>query len=122
MSRSSTIPGAEAQLRLPMPEGIAWPGEDERVRVARAPAPAGTPAWKVHDRTHLELGLAYELAEGEATGSFEWEAFFFVPASLRLDPSTYGEQDMYAYLRSYVRPAVPESCEFAREGGECNDG
>ena len=38
---------------------------------------------------------------------FEWEAFFFIPTSLRIDAQTYGEAAIQSDLQSYVRFAVP---------------
>jgi hypothetical protein len=66
------------------------------------------PRLRVHDRTHLEISVDYDLLPGEAKQSFMWEAYFFVPESLRLDSRTYGKQDVYEDLQSYVRFAVPE--------------
>lgn len=66
------------------------------------------PAWRVHDRTHLEFAVRYPIAHGQKTAAHEWEAYFFVPESLRLDGATYAKSDIYADLQSYVRFAVPE--------------
>jgi hypothetical protein len=64
---------------------------------------------RVHDRTHLELLLDYDFRPEVATESFEWEAYFFAPESLRLSQRTYDKQDIYSDLQSYVRFAVPDT-------------
>ncbi len=66
------------------------------------------PAWRIHDRTHLEFAVDYPVDPGSPTTAWEWEAYFFVPESLRLDSTTYDKQDIYSDLQSYVRFAVPE--------------
>ena len=77
----------------------------------------GRPAWRVHDRTHLEFALDYPVEPGERTSEHEWEAYFFVPESLRIDEKTYGKQDIYFDLASYIRFAVPD-VPFGRLAGE----
>ncbi len=64
---------------------------------------------RVHDRTHLEFLLDYDLRPDAKTETFEWEAYFFAPESLRLSSRTYDKQDLYSDLQSYVRFAVPEA-------------
>lgn len=64
---------------------------------------------RVHDRTHLEFLLDYDLRPDARTETFEWEAYFFAPESLRLSSRTYDKQDLYSDLQSYVRFAVPEA-------------
>ncbi len=64
---------------------------------------------RVHDRTHLEFLLDFDLRAETRTETFEWEAYFFAPESLRLTSRTYDKQDLYSDLQSYVRFAVPES-------------
>lgn len=64
---------------------------------------------RVHDRTHLEFLLDYDLRAGTRSETFEWEAYFFAPESLRLTSRTYDKQDLYSDLQSYVRFAVPET-------------
>lgn len=76
-----------------------------------------TPRWKIHDRTHIECGIDWRIAPGEATTELEWDAYFFVPDSLRLDERSYGEKDIYGDLRAYVRLAVP-SASFQELAGE----
>ena len=66
------------------------------------------PEWQIHDRTHLEFALDYHIDPRARANAWEWEAFFFIPESLRLDSKTYDKQDIYADLQSYVRFAVPE--------------
>lgn len=75
------------------------------------------PAWRIHDRTHLEFAVDYRVDSSAPTTTHEWEAYFFVPESLRLDETTYAKPDIYADLRSYVRFAVPEVA-FSRLAGE----
>lgn len=75
--------------------------------------PAESPAFRVHDRTHLEFAIDYKIPH-ESKGrdeTFEWEAYFFAPESLRLDSRTYNKDDVYEDLQTYVRFAVPE-CSF----------
>lgn len=67
------------------------------------------PQLRVHDRTHLEISLDYDLERAAEQASWEWEAYFFAPESLRLDSQTYDKQDVYEDLQSYVRLAVPEA-------------
>ncbi|MBX7192032.1 MAG: hypothetical protein K1X94_08240 [Sandaracinaceae bacterium] len=64
---------------------------------------------RVHDRTHLEFLLDYDLRSSARSETFEWEAYFFAPESLRLSSRTYDKQDLYSDLQSYVRFAVPET-------------
>ena len=73
--------------------------------------PPESPAFRVHDRTHLEFAIDYKVPTQDKEASFEWEAYFFVPESLRLDSRTYGKADVYEDLQTYVRFAVPE-CSF----------
>ena len=69
---------------------------------------SGEPAINLHDRTHVELAVDYRMRPGRATETFQWEAYFFAPESLRLDSRTYSKEDLYEDLQSYVRFAVPE--------------
>lgn len=64
---------------------------------------------RVHDRTHLEFLLDFDLRADKRAETFEWEAYFFAPESLRLSSRTYDKQDLYSDLQSYVRFAVPET-------------
>ena len=75
------------------------------------------PQLRIHDRTHLELAVDYDLADGKGEAEWHWEAYFFAPESLRLDSQTYGKQDVYEDLQSYVRFAVPDA-SFAALAGE----
>jgi len=43
------------------------------------------PVVRVHDRTHVEFAIDYRLASKEKAERFVWEAYYFVPESLRLD-------------------------------------
>lgn len=73
---------------------------------AEATQPALTPAsYRVHDRTHIEFAIDYPFAE--AAERFVFETFFFVPASFRLDETTYDKKQIYEDLLSYVRVSVP---------------
>jgi hypothetical protein len=58
----------------------------------------------VHDRTHVEFAIDYALAEKRHV----WEAYFFVPESLRIHEATYSKKAIYDDLQSYVRRAVPD--------------
>ncbi|MCU0687188.1 MAG: hypothetical protein MUF34_33910 [Polyangiaceae bacterium] len=62
--------------------------------------------WRVHDRTHVEFAIDYPASE--LSSDYRWEAYFFVPASFRLDEATYDKKELYDDLQSYVRLAVPE--------------
>jgi len=62
---------------------------------------------RVHDRTHVEFAIDYRLASKEKAERFVWEAYYFVPESLRLDRRTYDKSDVYSDLQSYVRFEVP---------------
>lgn len=75
------------------------------------------PEWQIHDRTHLEFALDYPVDPSVRTTTYEWEAYFFIPESLRLDGKTYTKQDIYADLQSYVRFAVP-SVDFSELSDE----
>ncbi len=66
------------------------------------------PVWRVHDRTHLEFAVDYVLDGSSKETRCEWEAYFFVPASLRIDESSYAKTDIYTDLRSYIRYTVPD--------------
>jgi hypothetical protein len=72
--------------------------------------------WRVHDRTHVEFAIDYPATTGPEP--YSWEAYFFVPASFRLDETTYEKKELYDDLQSYVRLAVPElPFERLAEGG-----
>ena len=73
--------------------------------------PPESPAFRVHDRTHLEFAIDYKVPTDKKDETFEWEAYFFAPESLRLDSRTYSKDDVYEDLQTYVRFAVPE-CSF----------
>ena len=82
---------------------------EARPRINVATGEPRGPRWKVHDRTHIECGLDWEMVAGLPQTELEWDAYFFVPESLRIDPTTYEKTDIYTDLRAYVRLAVPES-------------
>lgn len=65
------------------------------------------PEWRIHDRTHLEFALDYSVRPNEDEVVYEWDAYFFVPESLRLHDFTYEKHDIYEDLQSYIRLAVP---------------
>jgi hypothetical protein len=95
-------------------------------RGSRAPAELDV-AWRVHDKTHLELAIDYPFQAEPAM--YTWEAFFFVPDSFRLVQTTYDKKQIYDDLLSYVRLAVPElpfeelsaSCDPDNEGSLAAD-
>lgn len=62
--------------------------------------------WRVHDKTHLEFAIDYTF--DKEPHAYTWEAFFFLPESLRIQETTYDKKDIYEDLLSYVRFAVPE--------------
>jgi len=88
------------------------------------------PEWRVHDRTHLEFAVDYRIgaksqgraraALGQKKQSFEWDAYFFVPESLRLHDQTYEKNEIYEDLQSYVRFSVP-TVPFEALAGEATD-
>jgi len=73
--------------------------------------PPESPAFRVHDRTHLEFAIDYKVPTDHKHETFEWESYFFAPESLRLDSRTYDKNDVYEDLQTYVRFAVPD-CSF----------
>lgn len=75
------------------------------------------PEWRVHDRTHLEFAFDYRTESARQDIEYEWDAYFFVPDSLRIHDQTYREEDIYEDLQSYVRFAVPR-VPFAALTGE----
>ncbi len=81
----------------------------------RAPAELDV-AWRIHDKTHLELAIDYPFEREVST--YSWEAFFFVPDSFRLEQTTYDKKQIYDDLLSYVRLAVPE-LSFAELAESC---
>ncbi|MCA9641644.1 MAG: hypothetical protein H6718_09470 [Polyangiaceae bacterium] len=97
--RDSLDPAAPWSLRPPPLQSTA-PGRDQGVR------------WSIHDRTHLQCSLVYRarnlLDRFKLFERFEWEVYFFVPDSFRLDSQTYRQDDIYADLKSYVRLAPRE--------------
>lgn len=68
--------------------------------------------WSIHDRTHLQCSLVYRTRSlrdrFKIFERFEWEVYFFVPDSFRLDSQTYRQDDIYTDLKSYVRLAPRE--------------
>lgn len=71
--------------------------------------------WRVHDKTHLEFAIDYPFEDRPA--SYTWEAYFFVPDSLRLEQTTYDKRQIYDDLLSYVRLAVPQIPFASLAGG-----
>lgn len=76
--------------------------------------------WRVHDRTHLELLVDYPVVEYQRQQGYVWEAYFFLPQSLRLDSTSYPKTDIYRDFQSYVRfaakePALDRLCLIPRE-------
>lgn len=64
--------------------------------------------WRVHDRTHLELLVDYPVVDYQRQQGYVWEAYFFLPQSLRLDAASYPKVDIYRDFQSYVRFAAKE--------------
>jgi hypothetical protein len=85
-------------------------------RGTRTPAALDV-AWRVHDKTHLELAIDYPFEPGPTT--YTWEAYFFVPDSFRLIQTTYDKRQIYDDLLSYVRLAVPD-LPFSELAGSCD--
>lgn len=65
------------------------------------------PDWRIHDRTHVELVVDYRIHGPDDEQTYEWDAYFFVPDSLRLHDQTYQKSEIYDDLLSYVRLEVP---------------
>lgn len=63
--------------------------------------------WHIHDRTHLEFAVDYRMS-GAKEDVYEWETYFFIPTSLRVERASYSKDDIYSDLRSYVRYTVPD--------------
>jgi hypothetical protein len=97
----------------PEEEALAWDDGDRQSDwgslLADLSRPDENATLRVHDRTHLEFLLDYDLRPEQRSETFEWEAYFFAPESLRLSSRTYDKQDLYSDLQSYVRFAVPET-------------
>ena len=114
---SSAGPASVAKPRVAAHPGV-WESEDWQEEVG-APgewssllgdltdAGARRAKWRVHDRTHLELAVEYPLTEGEPKPTYVWEAFFFIPRSLRVNAESYSKDDIHRDLQSYIRFAVP---------------
>src|SRR3990172_3557731 len=59
------------------------------------------PEWRIHDRTHVELVVDYPIRGGDDEQAYEWDAYFFVPGSLRLHDETYKKTEIYDDFLSY---------------------
>lgn len=64
------------------------------------------PKWRVHDRTHLEFSVDYPITDAR-NEEYVWEAYFYIPRSLKVNRSTYSKKQMYRDLQSYVRLSLP---------------
>lgn len=67
---------------------------------------AEQPMWRVHDKTHIEFAVDYPVPKGDKE-DYLWEAYFFVPRSLKVNSRTYAKGDIYRDLQSYVRMTLP---------------
>jgi hypothetical protein len=103
---SSDVPESDLVPEVPATRTLP-PGEWGSLSADLSRAPQEQPEWRVHDRTHLEFAVDYTVDTSAAEQEFEWEAYFFVPRSLRMNELTYPRMDMYADLQSYVRFGVP---------------
>lgn len=65
------------------------------------------PKWRIHDRTHLEFAVDYEIPKDQKKETYVWEAYFFVPRSLKVNAHTFEKKHIYRDLQSYVRLALP---------------
>ena len=77
---------------------------------SRVQSPLSAPLrvrWRIHDRTHLELPIEYSVEAGDGETTFEWDAYFFAPASFRIDRLGYDREALQADFRSYVRFSAP---------------
>jgi len=64
----------------------------------------------IHDQLQMELKLNYPLPRDHRRTLYEVDLFFFAPRSLGVHPQTYGKQQFYTDLQSYIRirtPSVP---------------
>jgi hypothetical protein len=79
--------------------------------------------WTRHDRTHLEVSVDYPGDPALPTKEHEWEAYYFLPASFRIDAMTFPKADLYASFQSYVRFSVPmlSMADFSGAAGELGD-
>ena len=95
-------------------------GDDQPVPAARSRValPASTRTelrWRIHDQTHLEFPIEYRVPADGVETTFEWDAYFFAPASFRIDRLGYDREALHADFRSYVRFSAPRVslCELA---------
>lgn len=94
-------------------EDVGAPGEWASLLGDLTDEGAREPRWRVHDRTHLELAVEYPLGDEKEEGkekakrTYVWEAYFYIPRSLRVGPDSYSKEHMLRDLQSYVRFAVP---------------
>lgn len=65
------------------------------------------PKWRIHDRTHLEFAVDYEIPKEQKKETYVWEAYFFIPRSLKVNSDTFEKRHIYRDLQSYVRLALP---------------
>ncbi|MFT5356469.1 MAG: hypothetical protein ACI9KE_003694 [Polyangiales bacterium] len=65
------------------------------------------PKWRIHDRTHLEFAVDYEIPKELKKETYVWEAYFFIPRSLKVNSDTFEKRHIYRDLQSYVRLALP---------------
>ncbi len=124
MAHAPTKRRARPQLRAASLTPAPPRAKGERRRKSEATRLVGTPAewasllgelspgdqppqWRAHDRTDLELALDYPFdADGPKKQSYVWDAYFFLPKSLRISKRTYGKDEIYKDFQSYVRFAV----------------
>ena len=108
--RVSAPPGAARGIKgLPhvWEEEEGAPGEWASLLGDLTDAGAREATWRVHDRTHLELAVEYPVEPKAKKQAYVWEAYFFIPRSLRVSAASYSTEDIYQDLQSYVRFAVP---------------
>ncbi len=94
------------EIPVPTPPEESLPGDWASLLADLSADHGAQPAFRIHDRTHLELALDYPIEDPTGHPGYEWEAYIFVPESLRLDSKSLSKSAMYADLRSYMRYAV----------------
>ncbi len=105
MPTSLSKPTAKPRLRADVGRPSLRPPATEWASFLGELSPGDSPPkWRVHDRTHLEFAVDYPIEA--KVNDWVWEAYFFIPRSLRIDSSTYGKGHIYEDLHSYVRFAV----------------
>jgi hypothetical protein len=62
---------------------------------------------KIHDKHQAEIKLDYTVDDFDEPKSYDIAAYFFVPVSLGINPSTYSKRDFFNDLLSHIRVKTP---------------